>query len=232
MKNNYIQVEFLSSSKLSTINKILELTGESDWESGLETFIGDPKTKNNIELKNKYFKQKISSIVYDVVNNCQKLHEYCFPQAIDGVIVVRTPTKGYYNTHTDNGLNGHYSVTLFLSDPEDYDGGELCLFMNGEEKKIKLKAGEAIIYETGIPHRVNEVTRGHRDVIVFWIKSAIKDPFIRELRYDLTQVSLDFGEDKNYEAILTHPEFAPVLEQTSFKLNSIINKLIRRYADL
>ena len=76
MKNNYIQVKFLSLSKISTINKILELTGESDWESGLETFIGDPKTKNNIELKNNYFKQKISSIVYDAVNNCQKLHEY------------------------------------------------------------------------------------------------------------------------------------------------------------
>ena len=99
---------------------------------------------------------------------------YIFSRYIEG---------GYYDPHVDHSRMGivrtDYSVTIFVNDPEDYDGGELCIDIGSEELKYKLKAGQALVYPTGLKHRVNKVTRGQRDVCVFWIKSAILDETIR-----------------------------------------------------
>ena len=234
MKTNFLKLQFLSEEQLKETQKFLSLCKDSDWGDGLRTFFGDPNTKKNLELKNQYIKQKITNLVYDGIDSCEQLHNYCCPKKIDEVMITRTNPGGYYNTHTDMGMNGHYSVTLFLSDPNSYEGGELCLLIDGEEKKIKLDSGCGIVYETGIPHRVNKVTSGVRDVAVFWVKSMIKDPFIREIRYELTQVNLNLEKNStiNSNIIKTYPDFEKVLEQNAFKLNSVVNKLIRRYADL
>lgn len=234
MKNNFLELEFLSEDSLNQIQKFLSLCKDSDWQNGLRTFLGDPETKKNFELTNQYIKQKITDLIYNSIDSCEQLHHYCCPKKIEEILITKTESGGYYNTHTDMGLNGHYSVTLFLSDLNAYEGGELCLFINGEEKKIKLNPGCGIVYETGIPHRVNMVTSGTRYVVVFWIKSMIKDPFIREIRYDLTQINLNNEKNSNINSniIKTHPDFERVLEQNAFKLNSIVNKLVRRYADI
>ena len=58
---------------------------------------------------------------------------------------------------------------------DDYEGGELQLDLNGEIKNVKLSAGSSITYRTGIPHCVNEVTKGNRDVAVFWTKTEFPD---------------------------------------------------------
>lgn len=63
------------------------------------------------------------------------------------------------------------SMTLFLSDPATYDGGELCF--NGGEQKYKPPAGAAVLYPTGAPHSVNRVTRGERLAAVFWVQSMV-----------------------------------------------------------
>ena len=62
-------------------------------------------------------------------------------------------------------------MTLFLSDPETYDGGELSFEGSFEPIRIKLKAGSAIVYPTGSWHRVTPVTRGTRLAAIFWIQS-------------------------------------------------------------
>ena len=98
-------------------------------------------------------------------------------------MITKTEVGGYYKPHTDVGLLGHYSTTVFLND--DYQGGELELYYDDEIHSIKLPAGHAITYNTGIPHTVRPVTSGTRYVGVTWTTSIFRDKFHRELCYDL-----------------------------------------------
>ena len=77
------------------------------------------------------------------------------------------------------------SVTLFLDDPESYDGGELEVESPGGLKQAKLKAGHAFIYTTNALHQVREVSRGVRHAAVFWIQSSIPDDAMRQSIFDL-----------------------------------------------
>jgi PKHD-type hydroxylase len=229
MKTDYLKIKFLTEENLIEIQKFLSITNEKDWESGLNTYTGDPNTKNNQELVNFFLKERISKYIYGSIDTNKKFNNFCFPKKIEDILVTRTSEGGYYNTHVDIGFNGHYSVTIFLSDPSTYEGGELCFFMNNEEFKIKLDAGYGVVYPTGIPHRVNKVTSGTRDVCVFWVKSLIKDPFIREICYELNELDLD---QESSNLVKTHEDFGKVMNQTAFKVNDIFHRLIRRYADL
>ena len=229
MKNDYLKIQFLTKDNLEAVQKFLNISTDNDWKSGLNTYTGDPNTKNNLELSNTFLQERISKYIYNSIDENKKLNRFCFPKKIDSVLVTRTTEGGYYNAHVDIGFNGHYSATVFLSNPSEYEGGELCLFMNDEEIKIKLEAGYGIVYPTGIPHRVNKVLSGNRDVCVFWVKSLIKDPFIREICYELNELDLD---QESSNLVKTYEDFEKVMNQTAFKVNDIFHKLIRRYADL
>lgn len=229
MTTNYLKLQFLNEESLKEVQKFLSITTEKDWESGLKTYMGDPNTKNNKELVNPYLKERISKYIYGSIDTNKKFNHFCFPKKIEDILITRTSEGGYYNTHVDIGFNGHYSVTIFLSNPDEYEGGELCFYLNDEEIKIKLECGQAVVYPTGIPHRVNKVTKGNRDVCVFWVKSLIKDPFIREICYQLNELDLDQPSSNN---VTTYEDFERVLNQTAFKVNDIFHKLIRRYADI
>lgn len=229
MKNDYLKIQFLDKNELECVQKFLSISSEKDWKSGLNTYAGDSDTKNNQELFNPFLKERISKHIYSSIDINKKFNNFCFPKKIEDILITRTSEGGYYNTHVDMGFNGHYSVTIFLSDPSTYDGGELCFFMNDKETKIKLDAGYGVVYPTGIPHRVNKVLNGNRDVCVFWVKSLIKDPFIREICYELNELNLD---EKSSNAVKTYEDFERVINQTGFKVNDIFHRLIRRYADL
>jgi PKHD-type hydroxylase len=97
-----------------------------------------------------------------------------------------------YGTHADNAMMGSYrsdiSFTLFLSEPEEYVGGELVIEGADDEQAYKLKAGNAIVYPSSTLHRVNEVTQGQRLVAVGWVQSLVRDPAQRELLFDIDTV--------------------------------------------
>ncbi|HEV7306079.1 Fe2+-dependent dioxygenase [Ensifer sp.] len=99
-----------------------------------------------------------------------------------------------FGTHMDNAVIGpdhlrtDVSVTLFLSDPDDYDGGELVMESNSGEAAYKLPAGSAIAYPTTMLHRVEPVTRGVREVAVTWVQSLVRRADQREILFDLDRV--------------------------------------------
>src|SRR3989338_1159084 len=101
-----------------------------------------------------------------------------------------------YGDHVDDpimgGEDGLYrtdiAITIFLNDPANYDGGELAVNTAFGEQKIKLPAGDAVMYPASSLHRVAEVTRGERLVAVTWVQSLVRDPARRELLYELNQV--------------------------------------------
>jgi PKHD-type hydroxylase len=86
-------------------------------------------------------------------------------------------------------LRTDVSLTLFLSDPAEYDGGELVISSSYGTEAVKLPAGSAITYPSNTLHRVEPVTRGTRLVVVTWIESQLRDPGQREMMYDLQNLS-------------------------------------------
>ena len=136
---------------------------------------------------------------------------------------VRYSEGMFYDYHIDEleigNLRTDYSMTLFLSDPEEYEGGELILNQGDFKTPVKLSAGKAIIYDTGIVHKVNTVTSGNRDVILFWAQSLIKDKFIREHCVELATISSDFSSDQN-------------LTNNCAKLEQCRINLLRKYGDI
>ncbi len=99
-----------------------------------------------------------------------------------------------YGTHMDSPIMGDMridlSLTLFLSEPSDYEGGELVIDFSTGSRSIKLPAGHAVLYPTTALHRVAEVTKGQRLVAVTWIRSMVRDPAARELLFDLETAQL------------------------------------------
>ncbi len=77
------------------------------------------------------------------------------------------------------------SFTLFLADPETYDGGELIIDTASGEEAFKLPAGSLVTYPATMLHRVAPVTRGERMVAAGWVRSTVRDPAQRELLFDL-----------------------------------------------
>lgn len=103
----------------------------------------------------------------------------------------------YYGDHVDNALMGEaddkvridMSFTLFVSGPQDYDGGELVIKSGLGTSSYKLPAGHMVVYPTYFFHEVKPVTRGERLACVTWLQSMIRDPFRREIMLELALIS-------------------------------------------
>ena len=101
---------------------------------------------------------------------------------------------GQYGFHVDGAvmalpdagqLRSDVSCTLFLSEPDDYDGGELIVSDTYGEHDVKLPAGDLIIYPSSSLHRVAPVTRGTRVASFFWVQSLVRDDSRRRLLFEL-----------------------------------------------
>ena len=111
------------------------------------------------------------------------------PKALTPLIFSRYQEGRHYGSHVDNplmnGIRTDVSFTLFLADPESYDGGELVIESMAGEEEVKLEAGSLVAYDSTTLHRVAPVTRGERLVAVGWAQSYVRDSARRELLFDL-----------------------------------------------
>ena len=119
------------------------------------------------------------------------------PRNFSRPIVSRYADGMEYGLHVDNPLMGagggllrtDVSVTVFLADPDSYDGGALELEIEGERREVKLPRGHAVAYTTGTPHRVTPVIRGARIATVLWAESIVADPHKRRILSDFQRTS-------------------------------------------
>jgi PKHD-type hydroxylase len=95
---------------------------------------------------------------------------------------------------TGQSIRTDLSCTLFISDPEDYDGGELVVEDTYGSKTVKLPAGDLILYPATSVHRVEAVTRGARIASFFWVESMVRDDGQRRLLFDLDMSILALRE--------------------------------------
>jgi PKHD-type hydroxylase len=129
---------------------------------------------------------------------------------VDGA--VRTVPGTPHRVRTD------LSATVFLSGPEDYDGGELVIDDTFGAHRVKLPAGSMILYPGSSLHRVEPVTRGTRFAAFFWIESMVRDDGRRRLLFDL---------DRSVQEIAgTLPD-----SQAVAQLYNVYHNLLRQWAD-
>ncbi|MBF9194500.1 Fe2+-dependent dioxygenase [Microvirga terrestris] len=111
------------------------------------------------------------------------------PKALTPLIFARYGQGKEYGSHVDNplmnGIRTDISFTLFLADPDSYEGGELVIESVSGEEEVKLPAGHLVAYDSTSLHRVAPVTRGERLVAVGWAQSYVRDSAKRELLFDL-----------------------------------------------
>jgi PKHD-type hydroxylase len=132
-----------------------------------------------------------------------------------------------YGEHLDDPIMGaegvlyrsDVAVTVFLSAPEEYDGGELVIRTAAGERSVKEAAGDAVLYPASTIHQVSPVTRGERLVAVTWVQSLVRDPARRELLY-----GLNAAREKLLAA-------APEAEETA-QVNAAYLNLIRMWSDI
>jgi PKHD-type hydroxylase len=115
------------------------------------------------------------------------------PRRFSPLIISKTADGGHYGPHVDNALMGKgagrvrtdLSFTLFLTPPDQYEGGELVVHTAGMTQEVKGEAGHLVLYPSGSIHEVRPVTRGERIVCIGWIESMIADGARREMLFDL-----------------------------------------------
>lgn len=135
-----------------------------------------------------------------------------------------------FGVHVDNAVRvqastgfrarSDLSITVFLEDPQSYDGGELTVETNFGVQQVKLPAGHAVLYPSSSLHRVEPVTRGRRTASFFWLQSMVRDDAARQMMFDLDSsiqaLATDLGHD-NAQVI---------------RLTGVYHNLLRRWADV
>ena len=127
---------------------------------------------------------EVGDLIIQALFSNPRAARVAFPRTVPKPTFSRYEPGMYYGPHLDEALmatrphplRSDLSVTVFLSDPGDYDGGELELWLGSDHSLVKMNAGDAVIYPTGVIHQVREVTRGVRYAAVTWIQSYIPDP--------------------------------------------------------
>ncbi|MBI0331252.1 Fe2+-dependent dioxygenase [Burkholderia plantarii] len=135
-----------------------------------------------------------------------------------------------FDTHVDGAvraipgagirMRADLSSTLFISSPDEYDGGELVIEDSYGSHTVKLPAGHMVLYPAGSLHRVNPVTRGVRWASFFWTQSMIKDDGLRSLLHDLDLGIMDLRTSLGSDT------------KGIVSLTSVYHNLLRRWAEL
>ncbi|MFA6231345.1 MAG: Fe2+-dependent dioxygenase [Rhodanobacter sp.] len=202
----------------------------ADWADGRETVGAQgARVKQNQQLpETSPLRQQLGQVVLCALASSPLYHAAALPLRTLPPRFNRYQEGGHYGFHVDgavmalpaNGgqLRSDISCTLFLNEPEDYDGGELVVSDTYGEHEVKLPAGDLIVYPSSSLHRVQAVTRGARLASFFWVQSLIRDDSRRRLLFEL---------DSSIQRLtLTGADADAVLQ-----LTGVYHNLLRQWAE-
>lgn len=202
---------------LITISKVLDadhltllrgLIPALSWQDGGETagHVAKQVKRNQQADLSVATGQKVEQVLRDAVTGHPVLNAAAIPNRFSKLLLSKTETDGGYGVHVDNPfiragehmLRTDLSFTLFLSDPQDYGGGELFIDHAGQAHEVKAEAGDLVLYPSTSLHQVATVTSGVRLACVGWIESRIKHASDRETLFDLSNLKAQL--QSQYEA--------------------------------
>ena len=179
------------------IKKIRAMIAKGEFADGKKTAgYRAKRVKDNLQLdKSSEGAQEIKDTVIKALRRNPLFQKAALPKTIRPPLISIYREGMAYGLHVDDAMMGaspktrsDLSCTVFLSDPGDYDGGDLLMHSPYGEQEVKLPAGSAVIYPSSTLHQVTPVTRGERLAAVTWIQSYVRDPAKRELLYDIYRI--------------------------------------------
>lgn len=144
--------------------------------------------------------QALARFVREALARHPVFASYARPARWSGVMFSRYVGGDAYGFHVDDPVMGEIrtdlSFTLFLAEPETYEGGALLIDGLDGEREVKLPAGSVVLYPTGALHRVTPVTIGERLAAVGWIQSLIRRGDQREVLFDLSRTRASMADSE------------------------------------
>ena len=200
----------LNADEVAQFRRALD---EADWTDGRETVGAQgAQVKRNLQLPDtSSLKQELGQAVLKALARSPLYFAAALPLRTLPPRFNRYEGGGEYGFHVDGSvmtvgqttLRTDVSCTLFLSEPDDYDGGELIVSDTYGEHEVKLPAGDLIVYPSSSLHRVAPVTRGARIASFFWVQSLVRDASKRQLLFELdTSIQSLTQSGANQDALL------------------------------
>jgi PKHD-type hydroxylase len=219
--------ELLSRQAVETCRTLLE---GATWISGDHTAGSQSvKVKNNRQLPPSAPElEELRALVMEHIQKNALFFSAALPRRVFPPLFNRYDgTANAFGNHIDNAIRTvpgtaehirtDISCTLFLSNPEEYDGGELIIEDTYGQQAVKLPAGDAVLYPATSLHRVEPVTRGSRQASFFWIESMVRDDQQRRILFDMDLAILNLRQ--------TVGDTAPVVS-----LTGCYHNLLREWA--
>lgn len=184
----------LSGSQVAEFRQAL---GAAEWVDGRATagYLSS-RAKNNMQLPEQHpVARRLGNVILDELDKNQLFVSSALPAKVLPPLFNRYTDGQSYGGHIDGAVRpiagtAHrvrtdLSATVFLTDPADYEGGELVIGDGSEERQVKLPPGDMVLYGGGTIHRVAPITRGERLAAFFWVQSMVRDERRRSILFDL-----------------------------------------------
>jgi PKHD-type hydroxylase len=220
--------EVLSRAQVTSARQSLD---QAEWVDGRVTAgHQSSRVKHNDQLPEAHpLATSLGDVVLTALQRSPLFIAAALPLRIFPPLFNRYTGGGNFGSHVDNAIRqvsgtGHrirtdLSATLFLSDPEEYEGGELLVEDTYGVHSVKLPAGHLILYPASSLHSVRAVTKGTRVASFFWIQSMIRDDGQRTLLFDLDTSIQRLNQD-----LPDHP--------SALQLTGVYHNLLRRWAEM
>jgi PKHD-type hydroxylase len=218
----------LSAEQIASARELLE---KADWVDGKVTAgPQSARAKYNMQLpEGSAVAETIGDMILTALQRNALFVSAALPLRVFPPLFNRYQGGQAFGNHIDNAIRqisatGYrirtdLSATLFLAQPDEYDGGELSIEDTYGVHKVKLPAGDMILYPSSSLHRVTAVTRGTRVASFFWIQSMIRDDGRRTLLFDLDVSIQQLSRD-----VPAHPSIV--------QLTGVYHNLIRQWAEM
>lgn len=188
--------QFLSPQEVSEFRQHL---AEATWLDGKSTAMGMAATvKNNHQADpNDERVRLLTNQLLARIGSTPKLVSAALPHKVFPPCFNRYGVSEEYGFHVDAAimrlpnsqevLRSDVSMTVFLNEPEEYQGGELVIATEFGQQRVKLRAGQAVVYPSSSLHKVTAVTEGQRIAAITWMQSMIPDISLRQTLYQLDE---------------------------------------------
>ena len=220
--------EVLNTEQVAHARRLLDA---ADWVDGRVTAgRQSAQVKDNLQLAEDHpVAQELGDLIITALQNSALFAAAALPLRVFPPLFNLYRGGQSFGNHVDNAIRQisgtplrirtDLSATLFLAEPQEYDGGELIVEDTYGVHPVKLPAGHMVLYPASSLHRVQPVTRGARLASFFWIQSMVRDDAARTVLFDLDTSIQRLSVD-----VPNHP--------TIVQLTAVYHNLVRRWSDI